>query len=270
MNRRGAHGQAPATPGVQCFPGVVGAIARRVAGVRANTATFAIAAVAIFVLKAFYARATAGELGFVLAPTAVLVELVSGVAFQPEAGVGYLSRDPAYLIAPACAGLNYTIAAFATLVLGFAPRLESPRARAAGLVAFAAVALAVTPVVNALRIALDLRFRTAELPDWLSHAQAHRLEGVVLYLGSLWVLHAAAERGFGQRSLRWGGVLVPIAAYLGVTVLVPLLNGAGGRDGFWDHARVVLAASLALTALAAVAALAQRRRASARDPAKTT
>ena len=265
MNRSGAPLQAPATPGVQCFPGVVGAIAGRVGGTRANAATFAIAALAIFALKAFYARASAGELGFVLAPTAALVELLSGVVFEAEAGVGYLSRDPAYLIAPACAGLNYTIAAFATLVLGFAPRLEGPRARAAGLVAFAAVALAVTPVVNALRIALDLEIRTAELPAWLSHAQAHRFEGIVLYLGSLWALSAAVQRGFGQRSLRWGGVLVPVAAYLGVTVLVPLLNGAGERDLFWDHARVVLVASFALTALAAVAALIRRRGAAARD-----
>ena len=52
---------------------------------------------------------------------------------------------------------------------------------------------------------------------------------------------------------------------LGVTVLVPLLNGADERDLFWDHARVVLVASFGLTALAAVAALIRRRGAAARD-----
>ena len=182
------------------------------------------------------------------------------MAFEAEPGVGYLRRSPAYLIAPACAGLNFTIAAFATLVLGFSMRLESGRARAAGLVAFAAIALAATPVVNALRIALDLGFRPADLPAWITHAQAHRLEGVVIYLGALWLLFQATELAVARRGPSWRGVLIPVAVYLGVTLLVPWLNGAGGREAFWKHAWAVVGMSLAWTALGAMIVTARCRR----------
>jgi hypothetical protein len=45
-------------------------------------------------------------------------------------------------------------------------------------------------------------------------------------------------------------VLVPSAWYLGGTLLVPLLNGAGGHSGYWNHAAVVLAAAAAVVLLA--------------------
>lgn len=263
MSHGSSRWQAVVTPGGQSSPGVAGAFAILRAALPpapwANAATLAVAALASFAMKAFYARASADDLAFVLAPTAALVELISGVEFEAEPGVGYLSRTPAYLIAPVCAGLNFTIAAFATLVLGFSTRLESGRARAAGLVAFAAIALAATPVVNALRIGLDLGIRPSELPAWLDHAQAHRLEGVVIYLGALWILFHATQHAFALRGLRWAGVLIPVATYLGVTLLVPLLNGGGGGDAFWQHARGVLGASLALTGLGALLVLARRR-----------
>ena len=38
-------------------------------------------------------------------------------------------------------------------------------------------------------------------------------------------------------------MLVPLVVYLGVTLLVPGLNGAGRREGFWEHAALTLGLS---------------------------
>jgi hypothetical protein len=38
-------------------------------------------------------------------------------------------------------------------------------------------------------------------------------------------------------------VLVPLLAYLGVTLLVPALDGAGRHEGFWEHVAVTLGVS---------------------------
>ncbi|HEU4427689.1 MAG TPA: exosortase K [Myxococcota bacterium] len=227
---------------------------------RENAATLAVAFSASFALKAHYARASADELGFVLGPTAALVELLTGVAFEREPGAGFVSREHHYLIAPACAGLNYSIAAFAMLVLGFAGRIRRPARRAAWLLAAAALACAATLIVNAVRIALALELREAGSLSALGGASAHRLLGVAVYLGSLWALWACVERGFAERSPAWLAALLPLALYLGVTLLAPLLNGGHARAEFWAHAQAVLAASFALGALAYAALSARRSR----------
>ena len=79
--------------------------------------------------------------------------------------------------------------------------------------------------------------------------QVHRLLGTVLYLGALWGLFAVLDRLTSRRhedtrSTLAAGVLVA-GAYLGMTVVVPLLNGAPGRavrrachDGVADRAAV--------------------------------
>ena len=38
-------------------------------------------------------------------------------------------------------------------------------------------------------------------------------------------------------------MLVPLLAYVGMTVVAPALNGATGRGGFWDHAAITMAVS---------------------------
>jgi exosortase K len=226
---------------------------------REHAAHFAAALLAGFALKTYYARASAEALGFVLAPTAVLVEQLSGVRFELEPGAGYLSRERRYLIAPACAGLNFTIAAFATLVIGFAPRIRRSGRRWAWLLA------AATLLVNAARIALALELREAPLPAVLSAENAHRALGVALYLGSLWTLWAGAERAFAEPSPAWRAALLPLAVYLGITLVAPLLNGGYERSEFWAHARFVLALSCALAALAyALLTAVATRRAAAR------
>jgi len=65
-------------------------------------------------LKLHYSTASADQLRWILAPTAALVELVSGASFEFESRAGYISRERGFLIANSCAGVNFLIAAFLT------------------------------------------------------------------------------------------------------------------------------------------------------------
>jgi exosortase K len=214
-----------------------------------NAGVFGAALLLAFGAKAFYASANADALRWLLGPTTALVSALSGRHFEPEAGVGYLCPELALLIAPSCAGLNYLVIAFCLLVFGFAPQVERPARRWAWLLAAAALAYAATLWVNATRIVLAIELRAAQLPVWLAPSEAHRLLGVAIYLGSLWLLFLVVARGFGQRGTGWRTALLPLGLYLGLTLGVPLANGAAGREEFWAHARVVLGASLGLTVL---------------------
>jgi exosortase K len=210
--------------------------------------------------KAFFSAAGAEELRFLLGPTAALAGLLVGERFEHEAGIGWLGRESALVIAPACAGGNFLLVAFGALVVCFAPRIEQPARRWAWLPAAAALAYAATVGVNAVRIALGLALRDAS-SAWLAGPEAHRLLGVAVYLGSLWLLVFAVSRALARPLGAARAVLLPLGAYLALTLLVPLLGGAAARPGFGAHGRAVLALSLSLAAalLAAAAARARRR-----------
>ena len=66
-------------------------------------------------LKLYYSAASANQLRWILAPTTLFVELVSGVSFEFESHAGYISEDRSFLIAPSCAGVNFLITAFLML-----------------------------------------------------------------------------------------------------------------------------------------------------------
>lgn len=151
-------------------------------------------------LKSFYSRAGFEDLRWILAPTRWLVERLTGAAFEPEAHQGYLSRDRLYQIAPACAGVNFMIVAFASLACGLVHTCSTLRGRMALLVASAFAAYAVTVLANATRIALAMRLhdaRTAFGP--LTPERLHCAEGVTVYFVFLCVLFAAGARLTGAR-----------------------------------------------------------------------
>jgi hypothetical protein len=63
-----------------------------------------------------------------------------------------------------------------------------------------------------------------------------------------------------------GRVAVPLVAYYGVALVLPLANGAAQDARFADHARVVLVVPLALVALACAARLPFRAALACRRP----
>lgn len=70
-----------------------------------------------FGLKFYYSTASVNQLRWILTPTTLLVEFVTGRTFEFESHAGYMSSDHTFLIAASCAGVNFLITAFLMLSL---------------------------------------------------------------------------------------------------------------------------------------------------------
>jgi exosortase K len=228
---------------------------RRAVTLAPTAAVYATAAAATYGLKAHFSSANGDALRWVLAPTCWLAGRVGGIAFVDEAGAGFISHSERLVVGPACSGLNFLIICFAALFFALAHRLDGARRRAAWLAASLALAYLATILTNAARVVIAARlYQTPVESDLLTPARLHRLMGTLLYCVSLLGLHRAADRWIGARSahgraLAW---LSPLAFYVGMTVVVPLLHrpSLGGDARFLEHAGFVGATIVVLAALA--------------------
>lgn len=199
-------------------------------------------------LKFYYSTASVNQLRWILTPTTVLVELLSGRSFAFESFAGYMSSDHSFLIAAPCAGVNFLIAAFSMLALR---RLWRDRFQSVSwwsIPLAAAVSFLATVITNAVRIVLALELRGAH-PDWLTPNQLHRLEGIVVYFGFLLLLFLLTERSRERKPVRL--LLFPLLVYYAVTLGIPLANGSWQRTGFWEHFAFVLVLPFIVCALCA-------------------
>src|SRR5215471_11353914 len=203
-----------------------------------------------FALKLHYSTASADQLRWILAPTAALVELVSGATFEFESHAGYISRERGFLIANSCAGVNFLIAAFLMLSMR---KLLGDRSKeiAWGFIPAAAlIAYSATLVANTARITIALLLRQSSVEiGWLNPDQLHRFEGIFIYFGFLLLLFVVSEKMSVEKtsdSLRRS--LFPLLVYYAIALGVPLVTGAY-RQGteFWRHALFVLLIPLLLT-----------------------
>lgn len=219
---------------------------------------------AAYGLKLWYSRASAGDLSWILAPAARAVGWLRGetLAMNPEAG--WAPPDGSYVIAPACAGVNFLIVVFTVSVLGFAHRLRSPARRLGWWLGSLLGAYVLTIAVNTPRIVAAVELYRFGSIAGLTPEQAHRLLGTVLYLGALWGVFAVLD-GLTSEPIRRKamGRLVPAVlipgVYLGMTLGVPLLNGHFRQSGarYAEHAMMV---SLVTLIPLALVFLARRRR----------
>ncbi len=197
-----------------------------------------------YLLKRHYSSASAEELRWILSPTSGLTSLLLQREFWFRPGEGYLSQELSILISPACAGVNFLIVAFLTLVLGFGSRFAGQRERLGWLLLALGVGYAVTVLVNALRIVLSVWVaRFASGVFGCTFQAAHRLLGVTVYVGALLGLCWGVDvwlRGrrptVGKRWAPW----LALGGYLALTLLLPLLRGAAASPEFLTHAGVVL------------------------------
>ena len=244
---------------------------------------YCFALLAAYGLKAHYSRATSDGLDWILRPTTALVERVSGLEFEYERGEGYLSRERRIIIAPACAGVNFMIAAFGMTLFSFLHLMPTAATTLLWTMGSLLGAYLLTIAVNALRIVIALHlYASGILFFCASPAQLHRLEGIVVYLTALclffWlagrvarrlamtpppsppqqggdsIFPSPSERGWGE--VRWlGEVAWPLLWYLAITLLVPLLNPNyhGDRAQLAEHALTIAAVCAAVALLAALA-----------------
>jgi exosortase K len=224
-------------------------------------AILSLVALTMWAMKRYYTAATVDELQWILGPTATLVTALTGVGFEWEPGQGYLSRERFFLIAKACAGINFMIAAFGMMAIVRGRRVTSCRAAAGILLMCVLASYSAAVCVNAARIAVAM-WLAAHPAGFagMTAAQVHRVEGIACYFGGLVLLYQLvqyADRPPSHRPIPacFGGQapeLVPLFWYLVITVAVPVANGAAsGGKLFVEHTLFVLAVPLALVALAA-------------------
>jgi len=205
---------------------------------RWQIAGVAIAIAIVIAGKQFYRSATAADLTFILAPTAQLVSWTSGGNFVYEAGPGWVDPNIRFIIAPPCAGVNFALAAFLALALGSVMKMTSLRTTAARLGIALALAYVATLVINTLRITFAIAMHRGDIGlAGLDRAEAHRIEGIVVYLCGLLVLYAMAV-GIERKTKWW--LAIPLGAYLLITLILPAANGAIARGDFARHAMIVL------------------------------
>ena len=212
-------------------------------------------ALATWAMKRYYAEAPVDELQWILGPTATLVTALTRVSFEWEPGQGYLSRERLFLIAKACAGINFMIAAFGMVAVVRGRRVRSCRAAAGVLLLCVLASYSAAVCVNAARITIAMWLAAHPVGfAGMTAAQIHRVEGIVCYFGGLVLLYQLVqnvERG-SERAGPSAPELVPLFWYLVITVAVPLANGAASAGKvFVEHTLFVLAVPLVLVALAA-------------------
>lgn len=206
-------------------------------------------------LKQYYSTASVDQLRWILAPTTFAVEFITGWQFEFEAHAGYMSSDRSFIIAAACAGVNFLITAFLMLSLWrlWKAHLQksSPNLVWKFLPIAAVAAYLTTIAANTVRIAIALWLRHHPLEtSWLSRNQVHRVEGVVVYFGFLLLLFVISERLFSKGASRskrdtnlLRRMLFPLLIYYGTTLGVPLINSyrSGSRIAdLGEHSAFVL------------------------------
>jgi exosortase K len=204
------------------------------------SAQLAVVLLCALALKFYYSNATADELRWILAPTTMLVELLSGRSFAFESYTGYVSSDHRFVIAVPCAGVNFLITAFLMLGLRLLWRARFQGVNWSFLPVTAVIAYLATLIANTTRIciALEIQRRSLEVSG-LSGNQLHRLEGIVIYFGFLLFLFMLKERMEAAKPRT--ALLFPLGIYYATTLGIPLLNGSY-RQGmpFWEHFAFVL------------------------------
>lgn len=162
----------------------------------ANAVVILAALGAAWEIKQFYSQAGPSELLWVLAPTTRLVEWLAGSHFEFEPQRGFLCRDLRYEIVPACAGVNFMIVAFASLVAGFVHTRSSWRGRIGWFALAAGAAYTATLLANASRIAIAIAMHRAGTSFGpLTGDQLHCAIGALVYLlflGAVFTLGARA------------------------------------------------------------------------------
>lgn len=217
-------------------------------------AVLSLVALAMWAMKRYYAEAAVDELQWILGPTATLVTALTGVPFEWEPGQGYLSRERFFLIAKACAGINFMIAAFGMMAIVRGRRVTSCRSAAGVLLMCVLASYSAAVCVNAARITVAMWLGAHPTGFGMTAAQVHRVEGIACYFGGLVLLHQLVQcvDRESECASRSAPELVPLFWYLVITVAVPLANGAAsGGNLYVEHTLFVLAVPIALVALAA-------------------
>ncbi len=196
-------------------------------------------------LKLHYSRAGAEDLLWILSPLARLAGFLCGLEFTWVAAAGFVHHARGLCIAPACAGVNFLILSFVALHLVFMTSFRPLRPGWRTCLAWAALfpgAWTVALLVNALRVAGSVFLYEADIyRAWFTPELVHEVFGICLYLAALAALCTATRAVLARSGHNAPFFGIVLGCYFGMTVLLPLCNGAATRydSRFLLHAALV-------------------------------
>jgi exosortase K len=229
---------------------------------------YAIGIVIAFALKYYYSRADAEALDWILAPTVRWVRVLSGITFEKQQGAGYINHEYQFIIAPVCAGMNFMVIAFSTLIISFTHRIKTWKSRLLWMGFCLFTVYLYTILVNSLRIIPSIFLPQLNIyGSWITPERVHTIEGTVVYFASLLLLWFVADKvlkritpvndmngrpgesyagkeGTGKASISMlYKYSIPVLMYFAVTLGIPFINGAfrNNRADFLEHAVLVIA-----------------------------
>jgi exosortase K len=229
---------------------------------RQNGLPYLLGITAAVALKYHYSVADAEALLWMLSPVARLVGFFSTIQFQWELYSGFVSLSHEIRIAPACAGINFMIICFSALFFPLVHRLPGRTVKISWLWLSLAVAYLATLLTNTARILISIELYGASIyGEWITPERIHRLTGTAIFLVVLVIVYLTAERLTSSppvsgpltkeknRLFSPAVLIAPLACYVTVTVVVPLLNGAYGRHGSPSAEHLLPVIGLSLTVL---------------------
>ncbi len=210
-------------------------------------------------IKGHYSTASAGQLTWMLAPTARLTAWITSAQPVWEAGTGYVDFGTGIIIAPACAGINFMIMAFGLAAFIGLLRIDRLTPLLAWLVLSLATAYGLALVVNTVRIVVSMALYQSGIHwAWFTVGRVHRLAGVGIYLGALGLFFKALEPIIGcycdSSGARPAGfelpAWLPLGWYLLGAVGVPTANlmFRNPAAGYGEHCITVILTGAALYA----------------------
>ncbi len=214
-------------------------------------------------LKSEYSHGNSESLQWILGPTASMVEMLFGIPFVHEAGIGWLNHQYEVAIAPSCAGVNFLIILFCMSSFQVISSARTVRYIAPMIATTSLLAFGVTLLVNSLRIWISIGLYQADIySNWLTPELVHRIGGVCVYYLFLYFYYLlvwfilkqtalSTDKTFGIKLKQEFVLLLPLCWYLLFTIGIPYLhNGYSiNPDQFIFHALIVAGVSTACTAV---------------------
>ena len=221
--------------------------------------------VAVYLLKRFYSLASAEELCWILGPTAAVVELVSGLSFVYEPGLGWFNSRYEVVIAPSCGGVNFLIIMFCMSAFQGISRLRTCSSMLIWIGSAGLMSYLVALLVNSLRIWASIYLYQADFySGGLTVEAVHRILGVSIYYIFLCFYYLFVSfilrKGAAKFRTSDNGVpgfhkavtlLIPLGWYLFFSLGVPLLRDVSVMQtgSFLAHAVMVGSTAGLLTLL---------------------
>ena len=241
-----------------------------------NALFYVIGLLIAFGLKYFYHSAGSDDLNWILAPTARVVEYLSGIHFERELYIGLVNHAYRFIIVPSCAGVNFLTITFSTLFFSFVHRLKGMGLKSLWLGTSAGFAYLLTLAANALRIIASIYLYRADIyGGWVTVERIHRIEGVFIYFLFLLIAYLTVERVFQglvltRRSPAPKGkefmhvirrCLIPFFWYSLIGLGIPLVRMAYRQDvaAFTEHFSSVTLVCLCILLLLFVILLGYRK-----------